>query len=127
MDEQTSVAVRLDAGEADAEELAELTARLRRELLLLDVDAVEHATAGEAPPGAKGVELFLVGSLIVSLGRSAGKLGSLVRTIQDWVSLGGDRTVKLELDGDTIELTGATSKDQQRLVDLWIERHAAPG
>jgi hypothetical protein len=127
MDGQATVAVRLDAGETDAEELAELTARLRRELLQLDVDAVEQATAGEAPPGAKAAELFLVGSLIVSLGRSAGKLGSLVRTIQDWLSLGGDRTVKLELDGDTIELTGATSKDQQRLVDLWIERHTAPG
>jgi len=34
--------------------------------------------------------------------------------------------VKLELDGDALELTGVSSRDQQRLIELWIERHAEP-
>jgi hypothetical protein len=32
--------------------------------------------------------------------------------------------VRLELDGDVLELTGASDDERQRLVDAWIERHA---
>jgi hypothetical protein len=42
--------------DTDAEEVAEATLRLRRELLELDVDAVEVPGAGEPPPGTGAVE-----------------------------------------------------------------------
>jgi hypothetical protein len=126
MVQQATLEIRLDAGDSDAEELAELTARLRRELLQLDVDAVDRPPGGAPPPGAKAVELIAVGTLLVSLGRSATKLGSVVRTVQGWAGTRPQRTVKLELDGDTIEISGASSREQERLVDLWIERHAEP-
>jgi len=124
MPPQATLEIQLDVAESDAEELAQITAKLRRELLQLDVDTVEHAAAGEAPPGAKAVELVMIGTLLVSLGRSVGTLASVVRTVQGWVGKNPARTVKLELNGDAIEITGASSRDQQRLVDLWIERHA---
>jgi hypothetical protein len=41
----------------DSEELAARVQRLRAELLNLDVEHVKPLTAGEAPDGAKGVEL----------------------------------------------------------------------
>ena len=47
--------LRLDVGaepDADAEELAELTAALQQELLELDVDAVDLAHDGELPENA---------------------------------------------------------------------------
>ncbi len=126
MDQQAMLEIRLDAAESDTEELAQLTAKLRRELLQLDVDAVDQPVGGEPPEGAKAVDMILVGTLLVSLARSGEKLGPVVRMVQSWVGTRTARTVKLELDGDAIEITGASSHDQQRLIDLWIERHAEP-
>jgi len=37
---------------------------------------------------------------------------------------GGRRTVRLEIGGDVLELTGTTSAVQERLVDEWIRAHA---
>jgi len=124
--QEAPLEIRLDAANSDTEELAQLTAKLRRELLQLDVDAVDHPVGGEPPPGAKAVDMIIVGTLLVSLGRSADKLGSVVRMLQGWAGTRAARTVKLELDGDAIEITGVSSRDQQRLIDLWIERHAEP-
>ena len=63
---RAQLAAVVDAGpDSDAEELAELTQRLRGQLLELDVDAVEPATGGEAPAGSKGVELLAIGGLVV--------------------------------------------------------------
>jgi hypothetical protein len=126
MARQATLEIQLDVDESDAEELAELTAKLRRELLLLDVDSVNQSVAGEAPAGAKAVDLMVIGTLLVNLGRSAATLASVVRTVQGWVGSSSSRTVKLQLDGDSIELSGVKSSDQQRLIDLWIERHAVP-
>jgi Effector Associated Constant Component 1 len=124
MARQATLEIQLDVDESDPQELAELTARLRRELLRLDVDSVDQPVAGEAPEGTKAVDLMVIGSLIVNLGRSAGALTSVVRAVQGWLGSSASRTVKLQLDGDSIELSGVKSSDQQRLIDLWIERHA---
>lgn len=112
------------AAESDAAELADMTARLRRELMRLDVEAVDQLEAGEPPPGTKGAEMVVVGTLIVSLARSVGALGAVVRAVQGWLGGQRGRTVKLQLDDDAIELTGVSSRQQQRLIDVWIERHA---
>lgn len=119
--------VRVEVGlesESDAEELADLTARLQRQLRQLEVDAVERPSEGPAPSGAKGPELLALGTLLVTLTKSAGGLTAVAKTVQTWLTGQHGRTVKLQLDGDTIELTGASSRDQERLVDAWIERHA---
>jgi hypothetical protein len=121
---EATLEVRVDAVGGDAESIAELTAKLRRELLQLDVNAVDQAAAGEAPPGAKGLEILMLGTLLVKLARDVGTLASVVHTVQGWLGSGPDRTVKLELDGDTIEISAASSSERQRLLDLWIERHA---
>jgi hypothetical protein len=124
MSEPITLAVRVEADGSDADELADVTAKLRREILQLDVDAVQAATAGAAPLGAKAVDIAVIGTLLVQMGKTAGALTSVVRAVQGWLRPQSARTVRLELDGDAIELTGASSKDQQRLIDLWIERHA---
>lgn len=61
--EQGDLGIRLKAGpDVDNEELAELTARLRNELLDLDVDDVVPETAsGDAPADSKGVALGAIG------------------------------------------------------------------
>ena len=118
----------LDAGPgADPEELAELTQRLRGELLDLDVDAVEVPRGGAAPEGAKAAELLALGELIVSFAASAPILQSIVGVTSAWLGRQQARSVKLTLDGDTLELTGVSSEEQSRLTELWIARHADTG
>ena len=113
-----------DDPDADEQELAELAGQLRRELLDLDVEAVDPAGTGRAPPGTKGFEVLAVGGLIVRIASSMGVLTSVVRTVQSWLSGQRGRRVRIEMDGDSIEVTGISSHDQRRLIDAWIARHA---
>jgi hypothetical protein len=48
--------IQLDVEESDPQELAELTSKVRRELLRLDVDSVDQPVTGHAPEGAKAVD-----------------------------------------------------------------------
>ena len=124
MPEQATMSVRVGLlDDADAAELEDVTARLRRELLELDVDNVERATAGVAPPGTKAVETILIGTLLVTLAKNAGAIGEVVKAVQSWLGDRPSRTVRLELDGDAIELSNASSAEQERLIDLWVEQH----
>ena len=126
--EQAQLAAVVDAGaDSDAEELAELTRRLREQLLELDVDAVEPATGGEAPAGSKGVELLAIGGLVIQFAMKSEVLKSVVDATAAWLGRQQGRSVKLTLDGDTLEVTGVSSDEQRRLVDLWVARHADDG
>jgi hypothetical protein len=111
--------------DTDSEELAALVQRLRAELLDLDVDRVEPLTAGEAPEGAKGVELLALGVLVVQFVLQPGVLTSIVDGVRSWLQRQSVRSVKLTLDGDSLEVTGVRSEEQDRLVELWIARNAA--
>lgn len=112
------VAVRVELIEVDGGRADQLTAALRRELLELDVERVERETEA-GPAGSKGLE---IGALIVVLAKAAPALAGIVRTVQAWALRGG-RSVKLNIDGDTIEVSGASSEQQDRLIAAWIERH----
>ena len=111
---------------ADAERLAALTGYLRAELLQLDVEDVTAPQAGAAPPGARVVGVAAVGALLVALGQSADGLRSVVSAIGAWLRRGEGtpRTVRLELDGDALELSQASAADQERLIELFVSRHA---
>jgi hypothetical protein len=126
MDERTTLAIHLSVGpESDAQEVTEATMRLRRELLDLDVEAVELARAGEPPSGTRAVEVMALGALVVSVAKSQ-VLVNVVAAVRAW--LGGQqqqRSIKLELDGDVLELTGVSSNEQRRLSDEWLRRHTS--
>ncbi|GAA1569597.1 MULTISPECIES: hypothetical protein [Kribbella] len=109
---------------ADEAQLETLALLLRQELLLLDVHAVEPHQEGDAPEGSKGGLAAVAGLLSVSLAPGLQALGSVIVVIREWVRRGGaNRTVKLTVDGDVIELTGATGEMQQQLVDAFVRRH----
>lgn len=120
------VAAVLDAGpDHDPEELLELTQRLRGELLELDVESVGLGADGEAPAGAKGAELLAFGGLAIQLAAlKAPILRSVVDATVAWLGRQQARSVKLTLDGDTLEVTGVSSDEQGRLVEQWVARHA---
>ena len=50
----------------------------------------------------------------------------MVSAIRDWLRRGDGtrRTVRLEIDGDALELSQASAADQERLVELFVSRHA---
>jgi len=108
--------------DADDEEVAEATLQLRRELLDLDVDSVDLPTAGQPPPGTRGVELAALGALLVSVTQSQ-LLAPVLAAVRSWLGGSPQRSIKLELEGDTLELTGISATEQRRLVDEWLQRH----
>ena len=95
---------------ADAERVDMLAGHLRRDLDQLDVDDVRPLPGGVAPPGT----------------RAAQALGSVLAAVRSWLSRspGPVRTVRLELEGDVLELSQASASEQQRLIDLFESRHA---
>jgi hypothetical protein len=114
-----------EAGSDDAR-LEELALLLRQELLTLDVRAVEPYQEGEAPEGTRGGLAAVAGVLAVSLQPGLQVVGALVGVVREWLRRsGGGRTVKIAIDGDVIELTGASDAVQQQLVDAWVKKHSA--
>jgi hypothetical protein len=117
--------VRVAVGpDGDAEEITEVTRQVRRELLALDVEAVRTPTEGDAPAGSKGLELAALGALVVTVGRSQ-VLSSIVAAVRSWLAGSKQRSIRLELGGDVLELTGVSSKEQRRLTDEWLLRHGS--
>jgi hypothetical protein len=115
-----------DGAPDDEEALAESALALGDELADLDVEEVVPVTEGEAPDGAKGVELLALGGLLVKLGSSSRVLRQLVDAIHDWVGRSGARSVRVTADGDVLEVTGASSADVKQLIGAWVQRHSEP-
>lgn len=104
----------------EREEVAALALRLRAELLELDVDAVQPESEDIAPDGSKSVS-GLVSMLTVQLGKAS--LIAVFTKIRDWVSRSG-RSVEVTIDGDTVKVTGATQEQQEKIINVWLARHA---
>jgi len=110
---------------SDDERLEELSLRLAQELRELDVDAVAAASAGAAPEGSRSALAAVAGALVVSMRPTSQQLFSVVATIRDWLRRSPvQRTVKMTIDGDTLELTGASDELQRQVVENWISKHA---
>lgn len=111
---------------ASAERLDALTGYLRLELRQLDVDDVRRASAAQAPPGTRAIDVEALGGLVVTLGRSATGLRDVVAAIRRFLSRsdGVRRTVKIEIDGDMLELSQVSAAEQDRLIDLFVNRHS---
>ena len=110
--------------DGDAEEIAEATFQLRRELLDLDVDSVEIPGAGEPPTGSRAVDVAALGALVVHLADSQ-LLAAVVTAVGSWLAASSRRSIKLRLGGDDLELTGVSSQEQRRLTDEWLARHSS--
>jgi hypothetical protein len=116
------VAVKLDLGpDGDATEADRSTRLLRNELLQLDAASVDLVGNIDAPAGTKAFGLASVGSLIVNL--TAGPvLRAVVDVVKAWVARNANRSAKLVVAGETIELTGISPAQQERLIDEWLIR-----
>ncbi|MBV8942982.1 MAG: hypothetical protein JO240_14735 [Solirubrobacterales bacterium] len=121
---QAPVQIRINVGleiDADAEELNEATLHLRRELLELEIHDVERPSAGSPPAGARAAEAALLGTLVVTAAQEL--VGAVVRTVASWLARRANRSVKLEIAGDSIEVTDPSAEDQRRLIEAFLARH----
>lgn len=123
----TELQVELFEPEADRETVDELTDRLRLELLELDVDAVSPVVAGPPPAGSKGIDLAAVGALLVQVASSVDAVSTVVHALRSWLrrDTRSRRSVKITVDGHSLELTGATDAQQQQLVDEFVRAVAS--
>lgn len=110
--------------DSDAEELADLAGQLHADLLDVNDASVGPLPAGAAPEGAKGIG-DVAGWLLAQFGTLDG-LRTLVAAVRGFASRTG-RTVEVSIDGDPIKVTGATSKQQEKLIDAWLARHGPGG
>jgi hypothetical protein len=125
--DEVELRIVLSAAEADDEGLAHSVGALVEELSELDVNDIHQASGGDVPPGSKGVELLALGALVVKLARSRAVLAQLVGTIRDWLTRNDADSVRIELDGDVLEIKGVTAEDKKALIDNWLERHSSAG
>jgi len=125
MDSSDTMVVHVDArGDTDEEELEELTSKLGRELEQLEVDEVERPVVGEAPEGTRALDILALGTLVVKLVQSAQPLRDVVQTVRRWVGNQENSTVRIEMDGDSIEVSSVSSVEKDKLINAWIERHS---
>lgn len=109
-------------GDDDVGELLDLTSMLRSELLALDVSDVRPLEAAAAPEGAKGLGA-IAGWLAVQLGSIEG-VRATVDLIRGWVGR-THREVEVRIGDDVLKVSGATSAEQEKIIDAWLARHAA--
>jgi hypothetical protein len=95
--------------------------QLRRELLDLDVDETGAAGMGEPPPGARAVDVAALGALVVNIADPQ-LIKAVVAAVRSWLAGSSRRSIKLQLGGDVLELTGVSSKEQRRLAEEWLAR-----
>jgi len=110
---------------SDTGRLEELALQLRQEILELDVQSVQPYAVGEAPEGTRGSAAAVAGALVVSLQPTVAAVTALVALARDWLRRSGaQRSVRVEIDGDVLELTGTSTELQLRLVNDWINKHS---
>ena len=103
----------------DVGDAADLAGQLRHELHETGFE-VQRPTAGAGPARAKGDALSWA-QLAVSLSNG---LPALLAAIHAFTQRDDTRKVTITVDDDTLELTSATSTQQQQLVDAWLVRHS---
>jgi hypothetical protein len=106
--------------DSDAEEVADLTALLREDLLDLDVAAVEPLPEENIPEGSKGLGV-VAGWLAVKLSPAALKL--VVDRVSAWARR-NNTSVEIHLGNDVLKMTGVSQDAQKQLIDGWLARQA---
>jgi hypothetical protein len=109
---------------SDQTRLDQLSRMLRDELRQLDGADVRPGPSVPAPPGARG-DASTVGTLAIALMGSGG-LTAVITAVRAWLDRGHEtpRSIRVEVDGDVLELSGATAAEHDELVSLFLSRHA---
>jgi hypothetical protein len=94
------------------------------ELKQLDVDRVPTAAAGGPTAHATGIGAPSAEAILVTPG-TLQRLGAAVMLARDWRKREPEGGVRIQIDGDALELPYATAQGKDRLIGMFLERHAA--
>ncbi|HET6562989.1 MAG TPA: hypothetical protein VFG72_14025 [Marmoricola sp.] len=122
----TDMVLHVSEPDADLARLDDLARSLRAELLEVDATrTVVPLETGQAPEGARSGLAAAAGALLVTVQPQLAAVVKIVSLLREWLVRGGsEKRIRLEVDGDVIELTGATTELQDRLVTEWISRRS---
>lgn len=110
--------------EADPDEVDRLLRQLLAELRNLEVESVVPVSTENAPPGAKGVDPFSLGALLITLSAVGGVFSVLIETARDWLTRHtAARRISVTIDGDTIVLEKGSAQERNALIDAYMRRH----
>lgn len=117
-------------GEADPEELAELTAQLQRELTglhpgELNAEIPSGTVTETGEPGTRAIEPLL--GLIMVTVANARLLPAVIKAIQTWLEGRQRGSVEIETGQGKIKVTGNPTKPQERMVKAFLDQVAGPG
>ncbi len=116
------IRVSVDDPSAGDEERESLSLALREELLSTDVGDVHPVSTGPAPEGSRGVDAAAVGQLLVTVPASLAAVAELINAVRGWLGRAGDgRTVELTLGGNSLRLGRASTPEQERLVEAFLQ------
>jgi len=104
------------------QEAADMLRQLEREILEEDVQKVDRPPKGRAPRGAKAVEPFSLGTLLITLAASHGVLAGVVNVIKSWMERNRTRSVTLTFGKNKLDLKNLSPAEQQRLANEWLAR-----
>lgn len=104
--------------EPDAEQQLERdTEAMRRDIEDLGTDVSQPAE--DSVPGGRGVDLVVLGALLVSLQPTIELVTAIVELVGQWrLSRAATRSVRVTVGNRTIEIDGATDKDVKRVFEL---------
>ncbi|MFI5735809.1 hypothetical protein ACIA49_37200 [Kribbella sp. NPDC051587] len=118
-----SVWLVLESADDDPQYVDEQLLHLIDDLREIDLDSVERAADGVAPPGTRAMDAMAVGALVVGLGSSGALLPVLVTVVRDWLLRRRSGSIRLKIGDDEIELTAASDALQQRALEDFLRRH----
>lgn len=114
----TDVTLRVHEDGADDERIEQLTDFLRSELREL---APVSSVPGEAPEGAKVLDVAELGTILATVSQST-VLAALINAVSSWLGQRRERSVTVAADGDELELTGAPTEAERARAAEWLER-----
>jgi hypothetical protein len=110
--------------DVDPDEVDRLVRQLRAELKDLDIESIAPVRSENAPLGAKGVDPFSLGALLITLSGTGGVFTVLIETIRDWLARHATaQRISVTLDGDTIVLEKSSTQERNALIDAYLRRH----
>lgn len=116
------VRVELVEPDNDPETRDELMLDLRQELTQLDVESISSVPTGPVPPGSKGLDMAAAAALLVQVQGSVSAVSALVSAVRTWLQRGKNpaMSVKVTIGESTLELSHATTKQQEQLIKEFI-------
>ena len=104
-------------------DIAKLSQQLRKDLLMLDVKNVDYLCREKSVEGTKTGDIISWETLIITLATSGGVISTFINFILGWIKRNNGRTVRLELNGNKLEVTGLSTDEQKRLIEIWLKRN----